>query len=411
MKRFFFTVNDFSCDDGSTVRIYGILNALANSDSNLDITLISNATTYEMFHPSIKHIYVGVRFSETDKRIFQGLLSIFSSQIVYKAYSNKIEQIYNKLRFLRDESITQLVFFTYLDNSLAFILYQNNKIPFYINDVHGIATIEFKYKETTKIKYKLINFLKYIIALRLDRKVFEKAQGFIFVSEAMKNYFLKKYKFIVSKRQMIVKDGANQKLCQDTIDEALLQELKKKYDVNESNKIIMFIGTFKNLGGVLDLIDAFKQVVLQNNAVRLFLIGDGEDKEDAFLRVKEYNLENVVQFIGRIPYEKLVTYQALGDIFVCPDKDHPYSHIAPHIKYFDALISCKPVINGNFEVILEMNKNEELSVNFIPSDIKSLADKIIFVLNNYDYLCQKYKNNKAIVCKNLTYDAYIKDLI
>lgn len=410
MKKIFFTVSDFSNDDGSTVRIYGILNALADN-SDVDIILISNATKYEMFHPRIQHIYLGIFFTEIEKRIFQGLLSILPPKMVYKIYFVKIEQIYNKLRFLRNEDFKDLVFFTYLDNSLAYLLYKNTKIPFYINDIHGIATIEFKYKSVSSIKSKIINFIKFLIVSRLDSRVFSAASGFIFVSQSMKNYFLNKYKYIQSKKIMIVKDGLNKKLCSDLIDTILLHELKEKYNVNSQDKIIMFIGTFKNLGGLLDLIHAFKIVVSEHSNVRLFLIGDGEDKEEALKKLIDFNLEDKVNFLGRISYDKLVTYQALGDIFVCPDKDHPYSHIAPHIKYFDALISCKPVINGNFDVINEININEELSLSFIPSNIDSLSSKINYALENYEKLCEKYKNNRLIACENLTYDAYIKELL
>lgn len=411
MKKFFFTLNDFSKDGGSTVRMYGILNGLASQDIDNEIILFSNITNYDNFHPNIKHIYLGVLFSSKEKRVLQALLTILPTALVYKMFSNKLEQIYNKLRMLRNEDIENLIFFTYLDNSLAYLLFKKGKIPFYVNDIHGVATIEFKYKEYVKIKDKFINLFKYSFAKILDKKVFYYADGFIFVSEAMKNYFLKEYQFIKNKKLMIVQDGINKNLCCDKVDCDLLKSLKKLYYLKSNEKVLLFVGRFKNLGGVLDLIDSFNIILKSKKDVKLLLVGDGEDNKQAIANVEKYNIGNSVIFAGTIPYKQLVTYQALADVLICPDKDHPYSQMVPHIKYFDALLSCKPVINGSFDVIKEINKNECLSIDFIPSDIEDLAKKTIYSLDNLNQLNKKYSNNKEIVCRNFTYDNNVKELI
>lgn len=412
MKKFFFTLNDFSKDGGSTVRMYGILNALASRSNNDDeIILLSNITNYDNFHPKIKHIYLGVLFSPQEKRVFQALLTLFPSRLVYKIFLDKLEQIYNKLRMLRDERFEQLIFFTYLDNSIAYLFFKRGKIPFYINDIHGVVPIEFKYKDQPELKDRVMNFFKYNFAKVLDRKVFSYARGFIFVSEFMKKHFVKEYQFIKNKKLLIVQDGINKSLCCEKVDIDLLQKIKQQYSIKDSDRIILFVGRFKNLGGVLDLIEAFKIVLNKENNVKLLLVGDGEDFNKAVENVYKFNIQNNVIFGGLIPYKSLVTYQALADVLVCPDKDHPYSQMVPHIKYFDALLSCKPVINGSFDVIQEINKNDSLSVSFKPSDSKDLANKIIYSLNNLSYLNEKYSNNKEIVCDKFTYDNNIKDLL
>lgn len=411
MKKYFFTLNDFSKDGGSTVRMYGILNALAVKDTKSEIVLYSNTKNFENFHPRIKHIYLGVLFSPLEKRLLQALLTLLPFPFVYKIFSNKLEQIYNKLRMLRNEEINKLIFFTYLDNSLAYLFYRKKKIPFYINDIHGVATIEFKYKEYSKLKDKIINMFKYYFAKNLDKKVFFWGEGFIFVSEAMKNYFISEYQFIKNKKLMIVKDGLNEKLCHEKIDLELLKSLKQKYQIEPFEKIILFVGRFKNLGGVLDLIEAFNLVLKKKDKVKLFLVGDGEDYEQAVSNVNKYTIQSDVIFAGTIPYCQLITYQALADILICPDKDHPYSQMVPHVKYFDALLSCKPVINGNFTAVKEINENEKLSVDFIPSNIEDLSNKILYSLDNLEKLNKKYSNNKNIVCSKFTYNNNVKDLI
>lgn len=411
MSKIFFTLNDFSKDGGSTVRIYGIINALARQSKSEKIILISNATDYSQFHPSIKHIYIGVKFSPKEKRVFQGLLTIMPISIVFKLFSNKIDQIYNKLRFLRSENIKNLVFFTYLDNSLAYLLFRKSRIPFYVNDIHGIATIEFKYKEYISIKQKVTNILKHFFSQMLDRKVFKFAKGFIFVSKAMEQYFKNEYPFINDKTSIIIQDGINKELCSQKVDNSLLKDVQNKYKINKQDKVVLFIGRFKNFGGIIDLIEAFNLVTKTMKDIKLILIGDGEDGAYAKSLVSRYNLTDNIIFINPIPYSKLVTYQELADIIVCPDKNHPYSQMVPHIKYFNALVSSKPVINGSFTVIKAINCNERLSVDFEPSNIIDLSNKIIYCLENLELLNEKYKNNKQIVCNEFLYENNIKELL
>ena len=66
--------------------------------------------------------------------------------------------------------------------------------------LHGIAPLEFLYKQTNSLIDDVMNKFRYIVALRLDKKVMYNADGLIFVSEAMKDYFEKKYAFIRSKK-------------------------------------------------------------------------------------------------------------------------------------------------------------------------------------------------------------------
>ena len=99
----FFTLNDFSQDDGGTVRIYGILNSIAKSGKKLkkEITDLPKITVQNIRNKILYYNLVG-----------------------------------------RD-----IVFFEYIDNSIGYILKKLHVIDDYINDIHGVASIEFKYKE------------------------------------------------------------------------------------------------------------------------------------------------------------------------------------------------------------------------------------------------------------------------
>src|SRR3954466_13766133 len=94
MKYIFFSLRDFQVDVGETVRSYGLLNSLASNGH--EVILISNAKKYEMFHPSIKHVFIGYDFKQ--KRKFQGLLALFSYKFLYYGYKTFFSKIKDALQ-------------------------------------------------------------------------------------------------------------------------------------------------------------------------------------------------------------------------------------------------------------------------------------------------------------------------
>ncbi len=400
-KYVFFTFNDFSKHGGGVIRMYGILNSLAELGKN--VTLISNAKNYENFHPDIKHIFLNCKLNKQQKRFFQFCVAILPHWI-NKFLFRKYLKAFKNLGINEDN----IIFFEYLDNSFGYFLNKENNINNYINDIHGLAVLEFQYKKYNGIR-KIINNFKAYVAKKHDKKIYKNSKKLIAVSDEMKSYLSKFYE-IDKNKICVLKDGINEALCNQEIDKKLLEELINKYKSDDS-KIVLFAGNFKDLGGVDDLVKAFLKVLKKREDVKLLLIGDGEHYDWIKNLIEKEKLEGKIILLGRIPYNKLRTYQEIADVIVCPDKDHPYSHMVPHIKYYDSLISGKPVINGSFDVIKNINQNEELSLLFEPSNIEDLSQKIIYAIENNEELKEKYKNVKEKICKEFTYKKFVEDFL
>jgi hypothetical protein len=86
-----------------------------------------------------------------------------------------------------------------------------------------------------------------------------------------------------------------------------------------------------------------------------------------------------------------------------------YSQLIIHVKYFDALVSGKLVINGSFNSVREVNPDDFLSVSFEPSNVQDLADKIEYCMDNQEELQVKYKHVPQYVLDNFTYSSYFKN--
>ena len=407
MKFVLFSMRNFERDGGGSIRMYGILNALAKKGH--EVYFISNAKNLTKFHPSIKHVNIGYEFH--DKRKFQGLLGILPAGIVYALYPklfNKIEEAIQKV----DLHNSRLIFCEYLDNSIGYVLKKKNKIHTYINDQHGIATIEFRYQRdnSKNLLSRIFFHLKYKLSDFLDEKVFGYADGLIFASEAMKSYYQGMYKKTHDTKSFILPYLLGDDSQNEEIDIKQQNEICRKYEIFDDEFVVFFAGGYKPTAGVEDLIDAFSKFCEKKNKYRLILIGNGPSQNQCKEKVKNLELENKVLFIDKIPYEHLRTFQSVADLVVCPDRQNPYSDLIIHLKYLDSLRSNKIVINGGFQSVLEINPNEEISLNFIPSDVESLFQKMKYAKNNYSDLQKKYSKNFDFVKNNLVYESCIQIL-
>lgn len=408
MKNIFFTMNDFSKEGGGTIRMLGLMNDLAILGK--EVIFISNCpkSKYILFEKNITHINLNFPFTGKQKRIFQAILSFFPVFIVKLFFSKLFKKLNKTLQPFKNEEI---IFFEYLDNSIGYIAKKENWVKGYVNDIHGVATEEFwfQYSNTKSLKKRIIFKAKYFSSKLLDKKVFENARGIIFSSYAMQDYFDKHYN-LKNVKKYVVPNLISSNAINNTVDDILLKKIKEKYQIDKDKEVILFAGGFKQTGGITDLILAFEKVVKNNKKAILILIGDGTYMQQCKDLVSKLNLKEVVYFLGRIPYNQLRTYQEIADVIVCPDKQNPFSDMILHLKYLDALISGKIVINGSFKSVQEINKDEFLSINFIPSNVESLANSISFVLDNKIMLEEKYKSSKKYTAENLTYSQFVSVL-
>ncbi|MDO5509770.1 MAG: glycosyltransferase family 4 protein [Weeksellaceae bacterium] len=395
----FLSFNDFQKDGGGTIRMYGVLNALAQDAHK--VFFYSNAVNKERFHPNIKHIDLGIQITPAEKRKLQFLLAFASLSLVNKQFAKKLERL---REVFGDMDSKRLFCFEYLDNSVGYWLKKNEIINSYANDIHGVATLEFNYqkKQSSSTKSKAMFWLKEKAADALDKKVFENAAYSIFVSKAMYDYYADRYN-ISDQPKVIVPNLLADEACEQELDTNLVKEIRAKFHVLPTDKIVLFAGSFKKTSGVLDLIKAVEMIIPQHPNVRLLLLGDGFYREEWEEYVQKNNLQDKVEFLGRTPYTHLAAYQEIAHILVCPDTQNIFSELIVHFKYLDALLANKIVINGNFASVLEINENEKLSLGFEPSNIADLAKTLNHAIEEYDSLTQKYSNNRQFACENLTY--------
>ncbi|QAT62009.1 glycosyltransferase WbuB [Acidilutibacter cellobiosedens] len=201
--------------------------------------------------------------------------------------------------------------------------------------------------------------------------------------------------------------------CKEFISVYIGSELEKfdsvvndnKYEIEkDKNDIwITYIGTLSYSYDVDTAIKAFSELKDYKN-IKLNILGSGPDEERLIRLAKELDLyNNSVYFYGFVEYEKMVAYLKRSDIALNALTGGSKGTITN--KFGDYVSAGLPILNScqEREVIDLMNSNE-LGINYMPGNAKSLKDAIIKMTEDKDkmkiysinsrHLAEKYFDRK-----------------
>lgn len=168
----------------------------------------------------------------------------------------------------------------------------------------------------------------------------------------------------------------------------------------------IYIGSYGRLSpekGYHHLIEALNILHLKGINFKAFIGGTGIDEDDLKAKVKLYNLEQKIQFIGWVQ-DKQAFYQKIN-LFILPSKQEEFSiTLLEAMKYHTPILATK--CHGPADIIHDQKTGFLVDVN----NPKQMATKIEFIINNqtilesitnnaYNELEKKYSTN--IFRKNL----------
>ena len=181
---YFFSISDFSYTDGGTVRMKGIIEALI--DKGYSVTLISNAKFRDEFPRNVKHIFINRKLTKNERRKIQlmtAILPFMFVKILLKNLLNHFDQIISG-NLLFDKKI---IFFEYFDCALAYLFKKRGIINAYVNDIHGIAPLEFWCKKPATMLGVFVKYPKYFVSELLDYKIYKLGDGIIVINQIVKD--------------------------------------------------------------------------------------------------------------------------------------------------------------------------------------------------------------------------------
>ncbi|MFH0975064.1 MAG: glycosyltransferase family 4 protein [Spirochaetota bacterium] len=174
--------------------------------------------------------------------------------------------------------------------------------------------------------------------------------------------------------------------------------------INKDDFILTTCGRLVKRKAIDVLIRALKKI--PSDKFKLFIIGDGPEKENLERLVSELNLNKRVIFLGFVDDGQKYKYLSVADLFTLTSMHEGFG-----IVYMEAMHCGLPVICSNEGGQVDFLKNKQNAIVINVGDIDACADGIL-LLHKDKKLYKKLSENNKIKVKDFyagkIADSYIK---
>jgi glycosyltransferase involved in cell wall biosynthesis len=188
-------------------------------------------------------------------------------------------------------------------------------------------------------------------------------------------------------------------------------ELKKIKRTSEASNIqskkgfiVLFVGTLRPIKGVKYLIESMKIIIQSNTEVKLYILGDGEEREKLELLCKQLELSSAIYFKGKVSNAEAIDYMRSADILVLPSLSEGFP-----LVLLEAMASGLPVVSTRIRGIPEIVVENENGFLVEPANTEELAQKILLLLNDKN-IRNKIMLNNIMKAEDYSWDLVVKKL-
>jgi len=164
-------------------------------------------------------------------------------------------------------------------------------------------------------------------------------------------------------------------------------KFKKTLNLNQKEKLILFIGRISPIKGIYYLIEGFSNIVNKFEDVKLLIAGNSMmGGYEGFIKrmVKNLKLDNRVVFLGYIPQEDVYKYINISDVVVLPSTYEPFG-----MTHIQVALLGKPLITTKSVGALEFIENYNLLKLIEPFSSQEIERALIDLIEN-----NNLKNNR-----------------
>ena len=171
---------------------------------------------------------------------------------------------------------------------------------------------------------------------------------------------------------------------------------------NLNNNAIIAVGRFDPIKDFSSLIDVMNYAVKENPSLKLYLLGDGEEKAHLINKIQNYKLENNIIMPGFVDSESVKKWELKSDLYIMTSLRECFPmvlleayNLGLPVISFDILTGPKEIVKNNKtgylienrdnikmakkinEILKNQNKLKELSDNAYEESKKYYKDNVI----------------------------------
>lgn len=287
----------------SSIRVGNIVRALAARYGNVRVKVFAyRGTASDPAHPRVEaHLVEGF---DADKSRYYSWLNKLAPDI--KLLCNLIRHR-TQIDLIHCHSIEGLGI------ALAFKVLTLSRVPVCI-DVHGPIVEEL-------VHYRLIpNWRPIVASVQVLERLMLRTVRHAFVSNEGLGSLLSER--IGAQRVSVVFDYVDLDLFRaERVDPARVEALRRTYKPDRE-RVVTFLGMFKDYQGVDYLLRAFAQLVPTHPELRLLLVGDGPCRTQYDEIIRSAGIGGRVIMPGLVPHSDVVHWLQISDVVVSPRVDN-----------------------------------------------------------------------------------------
>ncbi|MBI4358111.1 MAG: glycosyltransferase [Candidatus Omnitrophica bacterium] len=237
------------------------------------------------------------------------------------------------------------------------------------------------------------------LRLTLDRWYAPVSKRMIFVSEAVKQFYMKANPSLDG-RCRIIHNGVDVASFQKSAEEK--QAFRESLGLSQNEKVIGIVGRLVPEKAHVDFIEAIQLLVENRKDILGLVVGEGALLDPLKKRVEEAGLERHVLFTGfRRDVSSL--YQVMDVLALCSLRE------GFPLTILEAMATGVPVVATEVGGVLEMAEHEQDSLLVPPSDSPALANAIHRVLEDEGLRAKLIENAKRKVSSRFSIARMVRD--
>ncbi|MBI3016357.1 MAG: glycosyltransferase family 4 protein [Candidatus Tectomicrobia bacterium] len=182
--------------------------------------------------------------------------------------------------------------------------------------------------------------------------------------------------------------------------------LREDLGFRAEEQVILYVGRLIGWKGVSHLIVALNLVVQRRSAVRLLILGDGEERRNLENLGGNLGLSEKIVFAGPVPRARLPRYLALADVFVLPSiADETFG-----ISLCEAMACGVAAVATRVGGIPEVAEDRLTGFFTEPGDAAGMAEKILLLLADPELRGRMGREGRQRVLARFTWDRVARAL-
>jgi Glycosyltransferase len=181
-------------------------------------------------------------------------------------------------------------------------------------------------------------------------------------------------------------------------------EIRSQLNAGDNDILILSVGRFAEKKGLIYLVQALEYIVQKHRNVKLAFIGFGPDEQKLKNLVEELELNDYVEFLGKIPNQELPQYYSSADIFVLPSiVDSRGDTEGLGVVLLEALAARCAVVASNVGGITDIIKDNYTGLLVEQKNSIDLANKINLLIEDEELRQRVSRDGSAFIAKTFSW--------